>query len=478
MLSIDHFWMRALLFIPISIAFAVVFLLTWFLGLQLFRVYLAPIPPNLPWSGLGKARFLPKLRATLRELSVKRTIIEEGYEKVVLYPNYSCQAHKYQYSKHDKPFILPSLFWPVVVLPPSQTRWITSQPENVLSTISIQDGLLGVPYFVHGPDSAACHDFSIITRDLTRNIGRFTPVLLGEIAKSCQREFDSDDWREVEPARAMEKIASEAVSRAIVGELAWYDEYHKRLHAWEYGFGYCGLIFGHLCPRRLKPFAARLLMLPLMYLKRKVGQLVLPEIEKRLHRMRRQGAQGMRADLLQCVIDSAETDPDSRAKEPGNILGRTILYNMFAQHTTQKTVATVLFDLLSYPSGQDVQQQLVEEAKASMSKIPDDPYATRDMLKLDSAIRESMRLNPMSARGIPKEVVKPGGLTTPDGLFLPEGCHISTASVSCMMKDSEWYERGDEFAPLRFYDEANTTNEKQKGASQVSEQFLAFSIGK
>ncbi|KAF2164295.1 hypothetical protein M409DRAFT_67854 [Zasmidium cellare ATCC 36951] len=453
-----------LYYVFVPIASSLMVLVLGIVGLQLARVYLAPIPANLPWAGLKGDRFLPKLRATLRELSVKRVVIEEGYEK---------------YSKHEKPFVLPSLHWPIVVLPASKTRWIISQPDSVLSTIAIHDDLTGPQYFGHGPDAAACHDFSIITRDLTRNIGKLTSVLLKEIQDSCRRQLDSDEWSEVEPASVMKKVAGESVSRAVVGkELAHHELYLERLHAWEYGFGYCGLIFGQLCPRWLKPLAGRVLMLPVMLLKWRVGLLVYPKLKQRISRLRESDDTAAENDLMQWVIESAERDPDPRARNLDNILGRTMMYNMFAQHTTQHTAATVLFDLLSYPSGHEVLPALIEEAKAILPKLGDDPYATRDMVKLDSTIRESMRLNPMFAKGIPKEVVKPGGLTTPDGLFLPQGCHVSTASASFTMRDAEFYEDGNEFKPLRFCEVAVELGTKQKAASQVDEQFLAFSLGK
>lgn len=122
-----------------------------------------------------------------------------------------------------------------------------------------------------------------------------------------------------------------------------------------------------------------------------------------------------------------------------NILGRTMVYNTFAQHTTQNTATTVLFDLLSYPSGHQVLPTLIEETERIIPNFDGDLYATSDMVKLDSAIRESMRLNPMFAKGIPKEVVKVRGMYMAEGLFLPLGCHVSTASTAFTMRDGEFH---------------------------------------
>lgn len=60
----------------------------------------------------------------MREWSVARTAIDEGYE---------------QYAKQGKACVLPAMAWPDVALPPSLNSWLISQPDSVLSTVSLID---------------------------------------------------------------------------------------------------------------------------------------------------------------------------------------------------------------------------------------------------------------------------------------------------------------------------------------------------
>lgn len=100
----------------------------------------------------------------------------------------------------------------------------------------------------------------------------------------------------------------------------------------------------------------------------------------------------------------------------------------------------------------------------------------REMSKMDSLIKESLRRYPLSAQGIIREVVKPGGVVTPDGLHLPQGTHVHTI-VSTMQRDPTIYgDAAEEFHPLRYY--APDDAEKTNVAVHVRENFLAFGLGK
>lgn len=127
-----------------------------------------------------------------------------------------------------------------------------------------------------------------------------------------------------------------------------------------------------------------------------------------------------------------------------------------------------------------------------MPKLVVNPTAIRDMVKMDSVIRETLRLSAVAGHGMMRRVTAPGGVTTPDGLYLPQGSNISASViyphyVSC--------ENGDEWHPLRFYDmavssaavvagregqdqESHATPKKQTMAVQISDQFLSFGLGK
>lgn len=123
-----------------------------------------------------------------------------------------------------------------------------------------------------------------------------------------------------------------------------------------------------------------------------------------------------------------------------------------------------------------------------MPQLDTDPKATRHMLKLDSTIRETLRLHPIFAHGIMREVVSPAGATTPGGMWLPQGSKVAT---DFLFTQRGSVVDGSEYQPLRFYNVADAAadksqpgglldpqNPKQRLAVQIHEEFLSFSLGK
>lgn len=138
----------------------------------------------------------------------------------------------------------------------------------------------------------------------------------------------------------------------------------------------------------------------------------------------------------------------------------------------------MLFDLISHPDASNVLAALREEADNVLPQALDDPRALRNMVKMDSAIRETMRYNPMFDHGNMREIVKPGGVTTPDGLYLKQGSHIGSV-VSFMQRDPDFVKDGDKYEPLRHYNQVvNGQSDKQLSAVQISDKYLTFGLGK
>ena len=102
------------------------------------------------------------------------------------------------------------------------------------------------------------------------------------------------------------------------------------------------------------------------------------------------------------------------------------------------------------------------------------------MVKMDSVIHESLRLNTMGSRGLAREVVAPGGVTTPEGLYLPCGTHVCIV-FSPRQRDSDVWDRAEDFIPMRFVASPNSETdlgEKPKSAVHVTEDFLSFGYGR
>ncbi|KAK4549050.1 hypothetical protein LTR36_007506 [Oleoguttula mirabilis] len=457
-------------------------------------VQISKVPCEIPWVDLRGKRWFPKLRANMHQFSIGRAALEEGWVK---------------YGKHNKPFVLPGTNWPEIVLPPSNVHWIATQPEHIISDIVVQDELLGIDYFTHGPTSASVHDFTPIRRDMTRQMGKVLPDVLDEISASFTEGFgtNTEDWQEVLAIEKVISTAHRAVNRVYVGLPSCRDQrYLTAAFRWEFSFAVTGAVFRQLIPHELKPLFGPIAAMPLACIKWLAIRRILPTIRERVRKLKADGISEKTSsddekpnDMLQWIIETNAQKSDPAELEPWNVAGKVLLLDLFATHTTSTTAGAALLDMLSYPTAAQLLAELREEADAVMPKLVSDPQAIRDMVKMDSTIRETLRLHPMFAHGMMRQVVARGGVTTPDGLYLPQGCNVSASIVYPQMESCD---NGQEYQPLRFYHQANgpanpppsmaataegivdhqqtpqTAPTKQTMTVQISDQFLSFGLGK
>ncbi|KAF2165016.1 hypothetical protein M409DRAFT_24915 [Zasmidium cellare ATCC 36951] len=440
----------------------------------LIRIHQAP--KNIPWAGLQNKKWFPKLRACLREMAVGRAAVEEGYEK---------------YGKHGKAFIIPGLHWNAVVLPPSHSDWVARQPENVLSSNKVLDDTMGLQWLVHGPTASSVRDFTVLRRDMTRQHIKLSHHILDEIKHAFDEELGSGtEYHKVSASNLCAKISFRATNRMFVGlPLCRSEAYETDVTRWTTAFGTCTLIMRFLIPKSLKPLFMQFVALPTKLVQWRAVRFIRPRIRQRLGVLKHDKTLGNSLenvqkekepnDMLQWIINANAAKDNPRELEPGNIAGKMLFFNVFATGTTSTVFALILCDMVSHVDATALIVQLREEADQYMPLIMEDGSAARHMMKTDSVIRETLRHNPMGAQGLLREVVAPSGLTTPDGLHLPKGTHVQSV-VSGMQRDVNIGGAGvDEYDPLRYWREAQRGEvSKQLSASQVSDRFLSFGLGK
>ena len=71
------------------------------------------------------------------------------------------------------------------------------------------------------------------------------------------------------------------------------------------------------------------------------------------------------------------------------------------------------------------------------------------LTRTDSALRESMRLNPLSGRGTMQQVMHKNGVTLPDGSHLPQGQWLGV-SLTGINQDERYYPDPHKYNPWRF----------------------------
>lgn len=162
-------------------------------------------------------------------------------------------------------------------------------------------------------------------------------------------------------------------------------------------------------------------------------------------------------------------------------------------------MTNALFDLAASPAhsaewfdamrDEVLQQQQQENAPATTTTAAPawtSKAALARLRRVDSALRESMRLSGFVARGVMKSVVAPGGVRLPDGTHLPRGANVGFQAYS-VHRDEDVYRDAAEYRPFRFVDDEDPgAGEKQQQQQQqgrplalvsTSPVFLAFSHG-
>lgn len=122
-----------------------------------------------------------------------------------------------------------------------------------------------------------------------------------------------------------------------------------------------------------------------------------------------------------------------------------------ATHPTASTTIVTFLDLLSSPPELGFYEAIAEEA-ASVFHTEGDFWNVQSLHKLsriDSAIRESMRLTPLNGRGMMKEVVHPNGVTLPDGQKIPLGAWLGVSHMGISL-DERYHPDPHTYDPFKF----------------------------
>lgn len=319
------------------------------------------LPTGLPTIGARKGDWFPMWQATLRNsLDVKKAALD-GYKQ---YP--------------DQTAILP-VAGPgganFIVLPSSETQFVTDQSENVLNLREvIVQGLL-YRYTVANQFivSNAAHQH-IITTTLTNQTGNLLSALNDETAFCFENIWgtDTDNFRAVGVWNTLGSVVGGVTNRAFVGLPYCRDSTLLR----------AGLNFARCLPlsarflsfvwEPLRPLASPIFTLPNRIFEARFASILLPEIHRRLEHRLEQEENGNKAgpakknDFLQWSIDQAIASGDPRMWEPRTLAGRVLLLNLVSIHTSSLTITNLVLDLVSSKS--ETLDELRDEITSSLAE--------------------------------------------------------------------------------------------------------------
>jgi cytochrome P450 len=425
--------------ITISIA-----LLTYWLFVTLYNFITGPSPPtNIPWVGYGKG-WIAGIR-NFAALTKSKEWLLAGYDK---------------YSRNGKNFVLPATLGMAaeIVVPRNQLAWMFDQPDSVLSTGEAHyDYLQGRYSFVDPVIIKDPYHEHVIHKNLVRNLNSIIPHLEEEVPMAVDDIYgmDTQVWKRVDVMQSFMEMIPVLTNHMLLGEPLCREQ--KYLDA-VLGFTMDCIrtqAIMYLVPKALHPAIGMLLSLTTKYHYWLSSQFTLPFIKQRIHDMMKKDAGDPEykdwkepSDFITWSYRTAEAEGRRDEMQPGRIAKRILPINFASIHTTSLTAYETMISILS--AGPDVVQQLREEAHRILQEEGGwtKPGLTR-MHRMDSTIRESQRVAPLSLTFIVRKVVAKEGITTPEGVHVPYGNYLSCPWTP-LANDTDIHDRPDSFDAFRY----------------------------
>lgn len=214
----------------------------------------------------------------------------------------------------------------------------------------------------------------------------------------------------------------------------------------------------NMVPALLQPIIGPLVTIPNRRHWKTMYRVVMPTIKERLHNMTKQaqGCPGFQnyvppEDYITWVIRLVIAEKRIGELDP-IIVSKRLLPIVFASiHTTVLTCHALMLDLLSTDPEHGVLDALREEIAAHRPASGIwNKAALKSLIKVDSSIRESQRLNPLSPMLVAREVVGTGGLRHPElGWTLPKGTSVVVYSEG-IQRDEDVFDEPLRYKPFRY----------------------------
>ncbi|KAJ5810978.1 Ent-kaurene oxidase [Penicillium robsamsonii] len=433
------------------------------------------------WVGL-RPEWFPKFRASLRTISGIRQMLDEGYEK---------------YSKNGKAFILPTIAEaPWVVLPPSSMRELLSKTDAELDPDIIHAEQLQ-HYYTQGP--LGWHavqvpiQFDLVRRQLSRQLPLVIPIMAEEVDRSFRQYWGTQrSPLEVNVFETCTQIVKRVANRVFAGpDICQNEDFLLHSRRYSEGVARAGIII-RLLPRWLRWLLAPLITYPNRKHYKICLDIALPVVKDRLQKtLAADPTWKAPVDGLQWLLEDCVKCDDAREINPSLIVQRLLMLNFVAIETMAMSMTHTVIDLYSAPdcasfvaglreeldrvwheeSQQQPQPQAGQWTKAGLDRL----------IRVDSTIRESMRVSDLSYIAVPRMVAHPAGLDFQQAgglLHIPQGVRVCVPSHA-IQRDPYCYSDPFIFNPFRFSDtDQVAAGRKAPSIATTTDTFLAFGHGR
>ncbi|KAK2595090.1 hypothetical protein QQS21_007175 [Conoideocrella luteorostrata] len=416
--------------------------------------------------------------AILRSVTSMQANMREGYKK---------------FSKAGKPFALPNMWvgGALVVLPPSMLN-LLNRPREELSSFEALLENIQFQYLMSDKDVwANTIHFDVVRRNLTQ---KGMSAMGGVIAEEWDGAFracwgDSREGKVVNAWDSMVSIIERAALRILVGLPGCRDEKYIELAKLYANAVLVDACFINCMPPVLRPVGGRLLGLRAKYYQHKLLKIVIPMVKERMRECEENGGQcDGPSDAIQWLLPIArENGPEQMA--PNKIAMRVLaLTPMFVFATGYVFTHAVLDAYCAAPEDNIVDALRAECLRVSTQHRGLSTKEAIDALyTVDSAVRESMRLNDVMVDLLPLDVVSGKGIDLGDGRIIAPGSGVRTVFPAQMVhRDPDIYPDPDRFDAFRFSREFKSSQQEAEPRpastrqlmTTVTKTFLPFGYGR
>ncbi|CAK4008142.1 P450 monooxygenase [Lecanosticta acicola] len=409
------------------------------------------------WAGPHSRWILGGTRRRLVSLFNTRQLVHQGYQ---------------EHSSRHLPFALSQFnSEPILLLPASYVPELISKSDEEVSLPLVAEYntaayYTGDQHIVRNPLHV-----DLVKQHLTRKLPSLTQDVAAELSLGFEEQWQTDpgNWTSVRLYSSCMKIVSRGANRVFCGQ-----DLCRNPEFLEHSRRYTEAVFGAAAVINLFPLWARTVVAPIAtYAMRReleaCKRIALPVIAERLRSTHVADSQrDANSDALQWLIEDCIERGDSSELDPTFICRRLLRLNMAAIHTTSISITITLLDVYSSPDRNDIVESLREECHrvlaANGGKWTEN--AVSHLVRVDSAIKESMRLCSFGLVGTNRLVTGERGVTFKEGFHVPAGVRIGTP-IDAIHRDSQFYTRPLEYDTFRFSDARGTTTCKEQGKPEA-----------
>ncbi|ETS83215.1 hypothetical protein PFICI_05091 [Pestalotiopsis fici W106-1] len=384
-----------------------------------------------------------------------------------------------EYSKKGKHFLLRTPKQVYLIAATNFLDEIRKAPETHLSQPAAAEIIFQTRHTFHPTLVHDTYHFNVVKTKVTSALAYNIPDLVHEsrYAFSVELGGKSHDWKALRMYPLATKIITRISNRMLVGpQLCRNDEF---LH---YSGDYTRTTFNTATVLRNYPEFVKSSLMYFMSDCNKQQQtarkFLVPMIKERLEIMAKsknsKDTCEKPEDALQWLLDIT---PEEK-RDPEILTQRMIQINVTAIHAPAVTLVECVFDLSRHP-------EIQEELRAEMAAVlGDKPVGTQvwkkasidNLVKLDSFIRESARLTPMSAVKLERLAVKDYQLS--DGTLIPRGTSVGVIAHGRHI-DEDFLENATQFDAFRYARmRSSPETAMQYTFSQTSPDNLLFGFGR